>query len=76
MAGTGSLVPVLLAALVQLCHGDFNPPVEGDRLPLHRPVAQVAVAAAKRNGMANTLPDRGVIADMLINYMDGWYRLS
>ena len=27
-------------------------------------------------GMANTLPDRGVIADMLINYMDGWYRLS
>jgi hypothetical protein len=27
-------------------------------------------------GMANTLPDRGVIADMLRNYMDGWYRLS
>ncbi len=27
-------------------------------------------------GMASTLPDRGVIADMLRNYMDGWYRLS
>ncbi len=27
-------------------------------------------------GMASTLPDRGVIADMLRSYMDGWYRLS
>jgi glutamate/tyrosine decarboxylase-like PLP-dependent enzyme len=27
-------------------------------------------------GMASTLPDRGVIADMLKNHMDGWYRLS
>ncbi len=27
-------------------------------------------------GMANTLPDRGVIADALRRHMDGWYRLA
>ena len=27
-------------------------------------------------GMANTIPDRGVISDTLKGYMDGWYRLS
>ena len=27
-------------------------------------------------GMANTIPDRGVIAETLKGYMDGWYRLS
>ena len=27
-------------------------------------------------GMANTIPDRGVISETLKNYMDGWYRLS
>ncbi len=27
-------------------------------------------------GMANTLPDRGIIADLLRKYMDNWYRLE
>ncbi len=26
-------------------------------------------------GMANTIPDRGVVADALREHMDGWYRL-
>ncbi len=27
-------------------------------------------------GMANTIPDRGVVDDAMKRYMDGWYRLS
>jgi len=39
-----------------------NPSVEGGLAPIY--------------GMANTLPDREVIAGALRQYMDGWYRLS
>ena len=27
-------------------------------------------------GMANTIPDRGLVADAMLDHMDGWYRLS
>ncbi len=26
-------------------------------------------------GMANTIPDRGVVADALLDHIDSWYRL-
>ena len=39
-----------------------NPSAQGRMAPLY--------------GMANTIPDRGVISDNLKSYMDGWYRLS
>ncbi|MDP2674771.1 MAG: aminotransferase class V-fold PLP-dependent enzyme [Dehalococcoidia bacterium] len=39
-----------------------NPAAQGRMAPLY--------------GMANTIPDRGVISETLKNYMDGWYRLS
>ena len=39
-----------------------NPTAQGRMAPLY--------------GMANTIPDRGVISETLKNYMDGWYRLS
>jgi glutamate/tyrosine decarboxylase-like PLP-dependent enzyme len=39
-----------------------NPSAQGRMAPLY--------------GMANTIPDRGVISDNLRSYMDGWYRLS
>ncbi|MBI2913834.1 MAG: aminotransferase class V-fold PLP-dependent enzyme [Chloroflexi bacterium] len=39
-----------------------NPSVEGGLAPVY--------------GMANTLPDRGIIADLLRRHMDSWYRLS
>ncbi|MDO8614240.1 MAG: aminotransferase class V-fold PLP-dependent enzyme [Dehalococcoidia bacterium] len=39
-----------------------NPGAEGRMAPLY--------------GMANTIPDRGVISDTLKRYMDGWYRLA
>ncbi len=32
--------------------------------------------AAPLYGMANTIPDRGVVADAMMRYMDNWYRLS
>jgi hypothetical protein len=41
---------------------EANPSAQGRLAPIY--------------GMASTLPDRGVIADMLKNHMDGWYRLS
>ena len=39
-----------------------NPSAQGRMAPLY--------------GMANTIPDRGVIADTLKRVMDGWYRLA
>jgi len=39
-----------------------NPSTEGGLAPVY--------------GMANTIPDRGVIADLLRKHMDSWYRLS
>ncbi len=27
-------------------------------------------------GMANTIPDRGLVADAMLDHMDGWFRLS
>ncbi len=27
-------------------------------------------------GMANTLPDRGLVADAMLDHMDSWFRLS
>jgi len=39
-----------------------NPHKEGGAAPIY--------------GMANTLPDRGIIADLLRKYMDNWYRLE
>src|SRR3990172_6880237 len=39
-----------------------NPSAEGGLAPVY--------------GMANTLPDRGIIADLLRKHMDSWYRLS
>ncbi|MDP2859990.1 MAG: aminotransferase class V-fold PLP-dependent enzyme [Bacillota bacterium] len=39
-----------------------NPSIEGGMAPVY--------------GMANTLPDRGLIADLLRKHMDSWYRLS
>ena len=39
-----------------------NPIIEGGRAPVY--------------GMANTLPDRGLIADLLRKHMDSWYRLA
>ena len=39
-----------------------NPSMEGGMAPIY--------------GMANTLPNRGLIADLLKQHMDGWYRLS
>lgn len=39
-----------------------NPRKEGGAAPIY--------------GMANTLPDRGIIADLLRKYMDNWYRLE
>jgi len=39
-----------------------NPSAQGRMAPLY--------------GMANTIPDRGVISENLKSYMDGWYRLS
>lgn len=38
-----------------------NPASEGGMAPIY--------------GMANTIPDRGVIADALFDHMDGWYRM-
>ncbi len=26
-------------------------------------------------GMANTIPERGLVADAMLDHMDGWYRL-
>ncbi len=45
-----------------VAHVKANPSEQGRLAPIY--------------GMANTLPDRGVIADMLKDHMDGWYRLS
>jgi glutamate/tyrosine decarboxylase-like PLP-dependent enzyme len=39
-----------------------NPSDQGKSAPLY--------------GMANTIPDRGVVDDAMKRYMDGWYRLS
>lgn len=39
-----------------------NPSWEGEMAPIY--------------GMANTIPDRGLVADALKDHMDGWYRLS
>jgi hypothetical protein len=39
-----------------------NPSDQGKSAPLY--------------GMANTIPDRGVVSDSMKRYMDGWYRLS
>jgi hypothetical protein len=39
-----------------------HPDVEGGQAPIY--------------GLANTMPDRGFIAEAMKDHMDGWYRLS
>jgi len=38
-----------------------NPGAEGGMAPIY--------------GMANTIPERGLVADAMVDHMDGWYRL-
>ncbi len=45
-----------------IAYVEDNPSWEGDMAPIY--------------GMANTIPERGVVADALRDHMDGWYRLS
>jgi sphinganine-1-phosphate aldolase len=39
-----------------------NPNAEGGMAPIY--------------GMANTIPERGLVSDAMLDHMDGWYRLS
>ena len=39
----------------------LNPSTEGGMAPIY--------------GMANTIPERGLVADAMLDHMDGWYRL-
>jgi sphinganine-1-phosphate aldolase len=39
----------------------LNPNAEGGMAPIY--------------GMANTIPERGLVADAMLDHMDGWYRL-